>query len=529
MKHLQVVVAVALASNVAHAGPEAGLDIGHVVDHAVVHDAFARVDSTRVGWVRINFRLDDWTAPDDATRRGPDQLTFFEAYDRVVDAYLPRGIAVYGLVNDESVGASALDHNSDAWIKLYVANAVKIVDHFKNRVRVYEVINEPNDYAGGTTARFTPAAFAQILQDTYLAVKHDNGHASDRCWQVQLVSGPILSADAFDGHDYLQATYAAGRNQLAWERTRQATGSFPLDGIGYHAYVGQGAGDAAVVAPKLSANLAAAWSVVTANEPDGAATAKRLWLSELGWRADVVGASGQADRIRTAFATMRQDGHVALGVYFNLEDFPGNEWGVFDGGGARRPSADMLAAVADGDRPDHGARVASVVVPALAPGALGDVVVTLENRGARTWTSGFRLGAAPGCPDAASTNALAWEPSAGYVHAITDARVFLPHDVAPGETIALHVPVRAPAAAGHYGFAARMVEDGVAWFGPTVTADVTVADGGSGSGSGNGSGDGGGGHAGCAAGGASNGSAGALALAAACAIGAGRRRRRATS
>src|SRR5688572_7696913 len=138
--------------------------------------------------------LDDWTAPDDDTPRGPDQLTWFQAYDRIVDDYLARGIQIYALINDEAI-YSTLPHGSDEWIAEYVQNAVKIVDHFKNRIRVYEIINEPNDWAGGTTARFTPRAYAKILQDTYFAVKHDAGHIDDRCWQVKLVSGPLFSFD----------------------------------------------------------------------------------------------------------------------------------------------------------------------------------------------------------------------------------------------------------------------------------------------------------------------------------------------
>ena len=62
--------------------------------------------------------------------------------------------------NDEAIYSNQV-HGSDEWIAEYVQNAVKIVDHFKNRIRVYEIINEPNDWAGGTSARFTPRAYAK--------------------------------------------------------------------------------------------------------------------------------------------------------------------------------------------------------------------------------------------------------------------------------------------------------------------------------------------------------------------------------
>jgi hypothetical protein len=114
-----------------------------------------------------------------------------------------------------------------------------------------------------------------------------------------------------------------------------------------------------------------------------------------------------------------------------------------------------------------------------------NVTVTVENRGTETWTDGFRLASAPGCPDAAYANAVAWEPTSGYANDLLDARVFLPHAVAPGETVEIHVPVRAPAEPGEYTFAARMVHEGVGWFGPTARATLTVsARGGDGTGSG---------------------------------------------
>lgn len=515
MRHALLALALVLLAAAPARATDTGLDVGHVVDDGTLHDNTADVVTTGVGWVRINFRLDAWDAPDDATPHGPDNLTWFAAYDRIVDAYLAQGIQVYALINDESV-ASSLDHNSDEWIGLYVQNAVKIVDHFKNRIRTWELINEPNDYAGGTSARFTPHAFAKILQDTYLAVKHDAGHIDDACWQVQLVSGPLFSFDGTDASDYLQQVYDAGRSELAWDYTHQATGSYPLDGVGYHVYVAQGT-DSSLddVTAKTAGNLDAMWNVITQNE--GADTGKQLWISEYGWQADDVGADGQAARMQTGFDAMKASGHVALAVYFDYQDFPGSTWGVFDAGGARRPSADMLASLADANRPDDGARIASVQLPALAPGQTGEAIVTIENRGTATWSDGFRLGAASGCPDAWNTNEVAWTPdaAAGYANSPTDARVYLPADVAPGSTIAIHVPITAPDAPGDYAFGARMVHEGVTWFGPTATGTlhVAAADGGSadsGSGSGAPGGDpaGGMGHGGgCAAGGAAGPSA----------------------
>jgi hypothetical protein len=315
-------------------------------------------------------------------------------------------------------------------------------------------------------------------------VKHDAGHVDDRCWQVDLVSGPLFSFDGTPSADYLQQAYTIGRTQLAWDYTHQATGSYPLDGIGYHIYVAQGLDStAADASAAVAQNLAAVWNVVVANE--GAATPKRLWISEYGWQADWVGAAGQAERMQAGFSAMQQLGKVAVALYFNFQDFPGATYGVFDDGGQRRVGADMLRSLADDNRPADGARLLEMTVPTLAPGETGDVTITIENRGSTTWGGDIRLAAAPGCPEATTENAIDWAPAAGsgYASSPLDARVFLPAEVAAGQVLALRVPIRAPLQTGEYTFAARMVHEGVGWFGATAVGKVVVTASGSGSGS----------------------------------------------
>jgi len=437
----------------------AGLDVGHVVDGGVVPDHAATVDAVGVGWVRINMRLDAWSSVDDPA--------WLAAYDQVIDAYLARGIEIDALINDEAI-ASTQPHGSDAWIGDYVAAAVKIVDHFKNRVRVYEIINEPNDFAGGTSARFTPSQFAKILQDTYLAVKHDGGHDADRCWQVELISGPLFSFDGTPGDSYLDQTYAAGTSTLAWDYTHQVTGTYPLDGVGYHMYVAQGlASTNADVRTQMLANLDAIDMVVRTYEP-----AKPIWVTEYGWEASVVGNDIQAQRLTAGFDAMVESAKVSHAFYFDFQDFPGATYGVYDEALQPRPSATALSLLAP--LPLRAA-IKNVVAPVIAPGQLGDVIVTLENHGTLPWTSEFRLAPGTGCPDSAVLNTVMWEPTDGYATSPTDARVFLPSDVQYGQTVDIHVPVRAPLEAGEYMFAARMVQEGVTLFGPTIQATITVA------------------------------------------------------
>jgi hypothetical protein len=56
-----------------------------------------------------------------------------------------------------------------------------------------------------------------------------------------------------------------------------------------------------------------------------------------------------------------------------------------------------------------------------------------------------------------------------------DLRIDLPHDVAPGQTVAIPVSVTAPADAGSYVLRHRMVKEGVTWFTDIQKTDVSVA------------------------------------------------------
>ncbi len=66
-----------------------------------------------------------------------DGRTFFEAYDEIVDTIVSSGAEVYGLLNDElaSSGAAGSQTPEDS----HAANALAVVDRYKDRVRVWEI------------------------------------------------------------------------------------------------------------------------------------------------------------------------------------------------------------------------------------------------------------------------------------------------------------------------------------------------------------------------------------------------------
>jgi len=471
------------------------------VDGAIA--AAKAVEATGTTWARLNFRLDVWSAPDDATRRGPQMLTWFEAYDRLVDELTSHGVQVYGQIGAESVPGGG-EPDSDDHVQRYAAAFVQIVDHFRDRVRVYETFNEPNNWRDSKTKRpaVAPLYYAKELQEIYLNTKYYNNRNNDPCAQVTIVSGALFSSEDTDAADYWNQVVDAGRNTLAWDWMHANVGSWPYDGIGYHVYVGQDpAATTASIASATQTNLDGIWAAVTSR--DDQAASKKLWLTEFGWTIDQVSADQQAQFLTTAFDTFAANSNVAAAFWFTYQDFPNGRYGLFDDGGLapanRRPDYDAFTAAADKYRAALAARFVAADVPAsLAPGETRTVTLTVHNGGSAGWSEADqeRLGAAPGCPTAAAKNALVFVPGAGgYANSAVDARVTLAAPVAPAGDATFTFAVTAPATAGDYVLAARMVRDGVAWFGDTFRASIHVADGG-------GSGGAGGGGAGGSGGGA---------------------------
>lgn len=293
----------------------------------------AALKATGTQYVRVNFILGPWSNPNDATKRGPQNMSWKQTYDQIIHSLTSQGIEVYALIGAQAVHSSAGgNYNSDQWVNDYVANFTTIVGQFKDRVRVYESFNEPNDWAGGTTAQVQPFWFAKMLQNIYLSVKINNGHQSDQSWQVTLVSGPGFSHDMDTVATYMQQTYQAGINQLSWTSVKNSYGTYPLDGIGYHIYVAQGSTDTTTVRNAVNKNLNAIWSTVKSFE--GSNTPKKLWVSEWSWNTASVSESGQASNLTTVFNLFKSDARVALASWFQITDFGASDkWGLFRAGG----------------------------------------------------------------------------------------------------------------------------------------------------------------------------------------------------
>ena len=122
------------------------------------------------------------------------------------------------------------------------------------------------------------------------------------------------------------------------------------------------------------------------------------------------------------------------------------------------------------------AELVSISLPGSAlPLALVAATVVMRNSGDSIWSeagdhsSGHRLGSLAG-------DELSWVPRAyeGYSNSVADQRIFLTSPVVAGGEASFDFHVQAPAVEGSYQLRARMVQDGVAWFGAEVLASLVV-------------------------------------------------------
>jgi hypothetical protein len=314
-----------------------GLDIGQPINPITgainLGSDTSIIGPTCTNWVRVNFILGPWSSPTDSTLY--NGKTWAQTYGEIIDKFVARGIKVYGLIGTEAYNypAGILEQYpgsnsslSTAWINGYTANFVSIVNIFKNRVRVFESYNEPNNWTNSNTAIVHPAWFSLMLQEIYLNTKYFAGHNLDTMWQVTLVSGALFTFDLNTGGQYINDTYWYGKNVFAWDWTHQQTGSYPLDGFGQHIYVEQASSNVTAVTNAINTNLNDFWNNIYIYETD---PNKKIWISEFGWESNVYGQTFQSNNLTTGFNVFQNDVRVGLALWFTLSDFPGGDWGLY--------------------------------------------------------------------------------------------------------------------------------------------------------------------------------------------------------
>jgi len=291
-----------------------GLNAGAQFDTSAVKT----VSQSGASWVRLNFIVT-------SQQSGTSDPGFVSMYQSIINAYNSSGIRIYGLIGSEAVKQGYDRNNPSAFVQPFVSAASDIISRWQDKIPVFELFNEPNDYAGGNSAQMTPYWFAKLLQSVYEQKYYQK-------WSALLISGPLFSFDGTDASDYLYQTYFQGMTTLAWDWFHQNAGTYPLDGIGYHIYTTQGSTDPVTVTNGLVKNLNGIWKngivageSIRASDPN---PSKSIWVSEFGWGSNNIGEDGQASNLNVALTVFQGNSHVACSMWFTMRDWSTQGWGL---------------------------------------------------------------------------------------------------------------------------------------------------------------------------------------------------------
>src|SRR5579864_1335862 len=333
------------------------------------------------GWVRINFRLgacfSDWTTPTANCQTTAYAPTATAIYDTIVSTALNDHLQVLGLLSNESWPGSQTEwtannaentsgDGSNSYISSFASSAAGyLATHFAGKITQWEVWNEPNAWTNNPSPGvFTggsfiyPSNFAWLLAQSYSAIK--SASASD-----VVVSGGLFGTDPSgapatvvvngvrrnvvkhasvslaatttgctstepSGAAYLCSTYQMGISQAGWK-----AGAYPLDAVGQHLYIN-------ISGLTTSSNVSAYLSDVRNAYVfyEGAATAKKTQVTEVGWSTASVTNHVQAANLQTAFQTFKGVAYVGRAYWFDVQDIPEANlfYGLVTGNGTQKPA-----------------------------------------------------------------------------------------------------------------------------------------------------------------------------------------------
>ncbi len=346
------------AAGTAKAGGPMCVDAGWVISNSGANNLTQTQASNYVagktGWLRVEFRLVNGNTAWNSAMLG--------YYDTAINIARTNGLQILALIDNTSWngGQSAWCANSheinpgsngdNSYVDGFAAGAVQpIIQHFHDRIKVYEIWNEPSTWSTSSTnggvvsysgATYVyPSNFGWMLAKSWIAAHITLGYSD-----VKVISGGIFGTSALGASDpggnsasnYLDAVYSQGTNVAvgSFSSAKSSYGSYPLDGIGQHLYIDY---NVATTSADIQQYLDLIRGAYTKYE--GANTAKKTYLTEFGWSTANVSQQTQANNLATAFIVIEAaNSYVALASWFNWEDSPAANlyFGVFDQNGAAK-------------------------------------------------------------------------------------------------------------------------------------------------------------------------------------------------
>ncbi len=342
-------------AQVAHAAGPYGTDNGWAIDDSgnplLTSSLASKLCQGETGWIRIEMRLIPGHTNWDAAMLG--------YYDTAVNNACNAGLQVLLLIDGGSWPGSQTNWEANAsetnpglngdniYVEQFATNAVvPIVQHFHNRVKVYELWNEPNSWTvsvgvGGTY--LYPSNYGWLLARSWEAI-HKTYNIND----VTLFFGGVfghniggVTSYGNAGAQYIDDTYSTGTNTSTGDSFAyiySKYGVYPLDGVGEHVYLSSGGTVSATTFRQYED-----WVRQAYTKYEGASTAKKTFITEFGWQTPTSGNPSQAlqdTNLITAFTTIQATPYVQMAIWFQFEDNPAGDlyYGVLNSSDAPKLS-----------------------------------------------------------------------------------------------------------------------------------------------------------------------------------------------
>jgi hypothetical protein len=346
---LMIAIAASLAASSQGGGPQ-GVDVGWVIDNSgnpiLTPSMCSSLAGGKTGYIRMEFRLvngnTSWNS------------TMLAYYDTVVNNAKNAGLEIIGLIDNTSWPGSQSDWIANNWecaggngdntyINNYAANAVvPIIQHFYNRINIFELWNEPNacTTCGGCGGQLGgsyiyPSNFSQLLANSYA----DLEYAGLKNY-VTILSGGVFGHSIGGVHSYQNAgakyiddTYNTGINNVgSFAYTKSHWGTYPLDAIGQHIYIDQGGTTTSSAFQQYITFVQQAYQ-----KYEGTGTSKKSMITEFGWTTASVSQSVQDQNLNTAFGVIENDyTSVSHAIWFDWQDGGAGNYGVLTSSGAHK-------------------------------------------------------------------------------------------------------------------------------------------------------------------------------------------------
>jgi hypothetical protein len=335
----------------ANAGGPMGVDGGVVVSGSGTINLTPTVASNYVagktGWLRVNMILTSGQTSWNSTELG--------YYDTAINNARAAGLQVLILMNNqgwtggqsswnannfETTGGNGDNAYVDGWVN---GVALPIMQHFHNRVKVYEIWNEPSTWSNSSTnagvvsysgsSYMYPSCYSWLLSKAWLAAHVTLGYSD-----VKVISGGVFGTSALgasdpggnSGSNYIAAFYCAGTNVATgapFYAAKNSYGTYPVDGIGQHLYIDYNITTTIADVMQYLGYVRAAYTNF-----EGANTSKGTYVTEFGWTTASVSQSVQANNLATAFDVFEGSSYVPMAIWFNWQDSASANlyFGVFD-------------------------------------------------------------------------------------------------------------------------------------------------------------------------------------------------------